>query len=181
MAFPALLPTPINIGHYLRSVERIKRLVNVHSPSIVSNLKKISKMLMFPPSKIVCGRPWLSPYLFAVSLDDLCNELNTIKAGCYIGEVLLNQLMFAGDICVFCPSVRGLKNIPDVCQSYKESHGITFNCSKTVCMTLKAKSAKSAVTPLLTLHGQNVKSVSYNHNKYLGFVLDTELSDDKDI
>jgi len=31
----------------------------------------------------------LSPYLFAVYLDDLSNELNNIKAECYIGEVLL--------------------------------------------------------------------------------------------
>jgi len=43
----------------------------------------------------------------------------------------------------------------------------------------KIKSAKSTVTPLLTLGGQNVKLV--NHYKYLGIVLDTELSDDKDI
>jgi len=28
----------------------------------------------------------------------LSNELNNIKAGCYIGEVLLNHLMFADDI-----------------------------------------------------------------------------------
>jgi len=46
-------------------------------------------------------------------------------------------------------------------------------------MTFKAKSAKSTVTPLLKLGGQNVKSV--DQYKYLGIVLDTELSDDKDI
>ena len=63
----------------------------------------------------------LSPYLFAVYLDDLSNELNNIKAGCYIGEVLLNHLMFADDICVFCPSVRWLQRILDVCQTYAES------------------------------------------------------------
>jgi len=51
-----------------------------------------------------------------------------------------------------------------------------FNCSKTVCMMFKTKSAKSAVIPLLTLGGPSVKSVT--HYKYLGFVLDTELSDD---
>ena len=34
--------------------------------------------------------------LFSVYLDDLSNELNNIKAMCYIGEVLLNHLMFAG-------------------------------------------------------------------------------------
>ena len=84
----------------------------------------------------------LSSYLFAVFLDDLSNELNNIKAGCYIGEALLNHLMFAGDICVFCPSVRWLQRILDVCQAYAESHGIIFNCNKTVCMTFKAKRAK---------------------------------------
>jgi len=74
-----------------------------------------------------------------------------------------------------------LQSIPDVSQAYAESHGIIFNCSKTVCMTFKANSAKrrSTVTPLQTLGGQNVKAVK--HDKYLGIVLKTELSDDKNI
>ena len=46
-------------------------------------------------------------------------------------------------------------------------------------MTFKAKSAKSTATPLLTLGGQYVKSV--DQYKYMGIVLDNELSDDKDI
>jgi len=66
-----------------------------------------------------------------------------------------------------------------VCQAYAESHGIIFNCNKTVCMTFKAKSAKSTATPVLKLGGQYVKSV--DQYKYLGILLDTELSDDKDI
>jgi len=57
----------------------------------------------------------LSPYMFTVYLDDLSNELNNIKARCYIGDVLLNKLMFADDICVFCPSVRWLQRILEVC------------------------------------------------------------------
>ena len=93
----------------------------------------------------------LSPYLFAVYLDDLSNELNNIKPGCYVGEVLLNQLMFADDICVFCPNVCWLQRILDVCQAYAESHVIIFNCNKTVCMTFKAKSARSTATPVLKL------------------------------
>jgi len=39
-------------------------------------------------------------------------------------------------------------------------------------MTFKAMSAKSTVTPLLTLGGQYAKSL--NHYKYLGIVLDTD-------
>jgi len=77
----------------------------------------------------------LSPYLFAAYFDDLSNELNNIKAGCSIGEVILNHLMFVDDICVFCLIVRWLQRILDVCQAYAESHCIIFNCNKTVCIS----------------------------------------------
>ena len=86
------------------------------------------------------GEYWV---LFVVYLGDLSLELNNIKAGCYISEVLWNHLTFADDICVLCPSVRGLQSILDVCQAYAKSHKFIFNCSKTVCMTSKAKTAKS--------------------------------------
>ena len=46
-------------------------------------------------------------------------------------------------------------------------------------MTFKAKSAKSTATPVLKLGGQYIKSV--DQYKYLGILLDTELSDDKGI
>jgi len=80
---------------------------------------------------------------------------------------------------VFCPSVRWLQRILGVCQAYAESHGIIFNCNKTFCVTFKAKSAKRTATPVLKLGGQYVKSV--DQYKYVGIILDTELSDDKDI
>jgi len=82
-------------------------------------------------------------------------------------------------IFVFCPSVRGLQSILDMCQAGAESHRIIFNCTKTVCMTFKAKNTKSTVIPLLTLGVQRVKYVS--HYKYLGIILDIELSVDKNI
>jgi len=44
------------------------------------------------------------------------------------------------------------RELLSVCQACAETHKNIFNCSKTVCMTFKAKSAKSTVTPLLT-HG----------------------------
>jgi len=45
-------------------------------------------------------------------------------------------------------------------------------------MMFKAKSAKTTATPVLKLDGQYVKSV--DQHKYLGILLDTDLSDDKD-
>ena len=69
--------------------------------------------------------------------------------------------MFADDICVFCPSVRGMQSILDVCQACTGSHEIIFNCSKTVCMMFKAKTAKSTVIPLLIQGVLTVKFVSH--------------------
>ena len=74
--------------------------------------------------------------------------------------------MFADDNCVFCPSVRGMQSILDVCQAYAGSHEIIFNCSETVCMMFKAKAAKSAVIPSLALGVLTVKSIS--HYKIFG-------------
>jgi len=79
--------------------------------------------------------------------------------------------MYADEVYVFCPSVRWLQSILDVWQAYAESHGIILNCNKTTCVTFRAKSAKSTATPLLTLGGQNAKSV--NHYKYLGIAFYT--------
>jgi len=73
--------------------------------------------------------------ILVAHLDDLSLELNNIEESCYVGEVMLNHLTFADDICVFCPCVCELQSILDVFQAYAESHGIFFNCSKTICMT----------------------------------------------
>jgi len=77
-------------------------------------------------------------------------------------------LTFVDDICVFCPRIRGLQRILDVCQADAGLHEIIFNCSKTVCMMFKAKSANITAIPLLTLDVQKVKYVSCY--KYLGIV-----------
>ena len=126
-------------------------------------------MKLSEPFRVTNGvRPGviMRPYFFAVYLDDLSLELSSIKAGCYIGEILLNHLTFVDDICVFCPNVRGLQSILEVCQADAGLHEIISNCSKTVCMMLKAKSAKSTAIPLLTLGVLKAKYVS--RYKYLG-------------
>ena len=70
----------------------------------------------------------LSPYFFAVYIDDLSKELNKIKVGCFVGKSFVNHLLFADDLCCFCPSIHGLQRIIDVCHSYASSHNIIFNC-----------------------------------------------------
>ena len=63
---------------------------------------------------------------------------------------------FDARVCILIKSDKFLfsemlrRKLLSVCQAYAQSHGNIFNCSKTVCMTFKTKSAKSTVTPLLT-------------------------------
>ena len=40
----------------------------------------------------------LSPYLFAVYMDDLSSELNKVNAGCIVGNLKLNHIMYADDL-----------------------------------------------------------------------------------
>jgi len=123
----------------------------------------------------------LSPYLFAVYLDDLSIETKQHYSwvSCHMGEILMNHLMFADDICVFCPSVCGLESVLNVCQAYAESHEIIFNCHKTIRMTFKAKTAKSAVIPIAVARYTKSKICCPLQN--FGAVRDIELSDDKNI
>jgi len=85
----------------------------------------------------------LSPYLFAVYLDDLSNEVNTIKAGCYIGEVLLNHLMFADDISGFCPSVRWLQRILMCARRMQNRMGLFSTATKLFVWRLRLKVQKT--------------------------------------
>ena len=92
-----------------------------HDVTVTSSMTSLSRK---------CGR-WFSSLdpFFAVYLDDLSLEPSNIKAGYYVGEILLNHLTFVDDICAFCPSVRGLQRIPDVHQTDAGLHEIIFNCS----------------------------------------------------
>ena len=69
----------------------------------------------------------LSPYLFAVYIDQLSKDLNRVPAGCYIGNTLVNHIIYADDICCFSPSVAGLQDLLAVCDSFSYKNGIVFN------------------------------------------------------
>ena len=49
----------------------------------------------------------LSPHLFNVYMDNLSIELNNINIGCCIDGKIINHLMYADDIVLFAPSVKG--------------------------------------------------------------------------
>ena len=121
----------------------------------------------------------LSPYLFSIYLDDLSQKLNTVRAGCYIGNVCLNHIMFADDICVFSPSLLGVQDLLNVCHMYAMSHHIDFNHRKSFGMTLALKSFTLSLSPKLLL-GNSTINFTQQVN-YLGLIINDNLNDDDDI
>ena len=53
----------------------------------------------------------LSPYLFCVYMDELSNRVNTIYAGCLIGDSRVNHLIYADDIVLIAPAASGMKDL----------------------------------------------------------------------
>ena len=53
----------------------------------------------------------LSPYLFCVYVDKISKRLNSVKIGCKLKDMLINHLFYADDLCLFCPSSRGLQKL----------------------------------------------------------------------
>ena len=74
----------------------------------------------------------LSPYLLAVYLDELSIQLGSARVGCTVGNVVVNHLMFADDICVFSPSISGLQCLLNICGDCAAEHEITFNYNETI-------------------------------------------------
>jgi len=66
-----------------------------------------------------------------------------------------------------------------VCQAYAESHEIFSTAAKLFVWRLRLRAQKAQSPHYWQMGGKNLKSV--NQYKSLGAVLNTELSDDKDI
>ena len=73
------------------------------------------------------ARGLLSSMLYNVYVGDLFCKLNNSNAGCYIHNILVNHFMYAGDIALLPPSVKGLQKLVNVCTSYGKEFNIKLN------------------------------------------------------
>ncbi len=121
----------------------------------------------------------LSPYLFSVYVDGLSTVLNSCNTGCYVGYNCVNNIMYADDFVVFCPSSRGLQTLLTVCDQYGVSHDIRYNAKKSMVMIIRNKSCKNVKFPSFMLG--NDKLCEVESVKYLGHIISNSMLDDNDI
>ena len=72
----------------------------------------------------------LSPYLFAVYLDGLLEELSNSGVGCYWGSSFVGALAYADDVVLLAPCASALRCRLSICSSFASHHGLVFNAKK---------------------------------------------------
>jgi len=73
----------------------------------------------------------LSAFLFAVYIDELSLQLNSLDIGAQIGGVRINHLMYADDISIITTTVSSMEKLLKHCDNYANNHNLQFNSSKT--------------------------------------------------
>ena len=60
----------------------------------------------------------LSPIFYAIYVDDLVSILSRLKVGCYIRETFIAALLYADDMALLSPSLKGLQLLLSTCEQY---------------------------------------------------------------
>ena len=108
----------------------------------------------------------LSPDFFNIYVDSLIDVLQSSGVGCHVRKIFAAALLYADDICLLSPSLKGLQHMLDICSSYCVEWDICLNPKKTKNMFF-GKSTHINYNP--TLNGNPIEFVS--EWKYLGVVL----------
>jgi len=90
--------------------------------------------------------------------------------------MVVNNILFVDDICVFSPSIGGLQCLLNICGDYAAEHEITFNCNKKIGVLFCPKKYKQPAPSNVFLNGVSVQF--YHQVKYLGVWINASLKDD---
>jgi len=125
----------------------------------------------------------LSPVLFCVYIDDLLLLLSKASVGCYIGSNIVGALAYADDIVLIAPTATALRDLLIVCDEYARDYIIFFNAVKTKCLVVVPCRRRALFEELhnCVFHIGNKPIELVNLFCHLGHLINSELSDDKDI
>ena len=110
----------------------------------------------------------LSPYFWAIYVDDLILKLRNSGYGCFISSLFVACVFYADDVALLSPTVLGMQKLIDICSSYGDDNAIRYNFKKTKVMFF-GHAKRSLRADSFRLNGGIIEIV--NHWKYLGFHL----------
>ena len=78
----------------------------------------------------------LSPYLFAILVDDILMKLKSSGLGCRICGLVFNAITYADDLLLLSISLTDLQAMVNLCATEFEAIGLALNIKKSVCMRI---------------------------------------------
>ena len=108
----------------------------------------------------------LSPDLYSIYVDKLLTRIKKLNKGCYYLNRFAAALFYADDMCVIAPSIKGLKSLLKLCESYCIEWDIGLNAKKSWNLYF---GKKTSIPHKIILNGNKVEWVE--EWPYLGVTL----------
>jgi hypothetical protein len=109
----------------------------------------------------------LSPFLFAIYIDELIDRIKLSGFGVHINKVLVGCIVYADDVLLIAQSVTQLQYMLDICTDVANCMDFRFNVVKSAAMRIGSRYKKPC--SVLNLDGKPIKYV--DSIQYLGIRL----------
>ncbi len=114
----------------------------------------------------------MSPILFTVYVDGLFHKLKKSGVYCQMSNYFIGYLLFADDVTLLYPTIKGLKKMIAICEQYATEFNIKFNGKKSKLLIFKGKGCKIGINKVV-VNGDTIHSSEMAN--YLGHT--TSVSD----
>ena len=78
----------------------------------------------------------LSPYHFAVYIDDVIQHVKSLNVGCMFRLVNASIILYADDILLLAPSICSLENLLLACETKLHKLDLAINVKKSMCVRI---------------------------------------------
>ena len=112
----------------------------------------------------------LSPIFYCLYIDELVDILTAMGIGCHVRDVFLSILLYADDMALTAPSLKGLQSLLDATEQYCKTWDILLNAKKSKNMFFGKKHSPTS----LQLSGKDIDWVQ--SWSYLGVTLKSHTS-----
>ena len=109
----------------------------------------------------------LSPFLFAIYIEDVLKQLKKQGKGCKVGQVYLGCFLYADDILLISQSVSCMQSMLNICSDAANKLDLKFNVKKSACMRIGKRYNVKCSKFLL----QGIEVPVVDEIKYLGILI----------
>ena len=121
----------------------------------------------------------LSPFFFALYIDDVIKKISKLSVGCRINYVMMNIIAFADDVAILAPDAKSIQEILNILNDSLLNLNLRINPSKSSIMLITRNKRHRHSLP--NVYIDNNKIPFTRVTKYLGFLIDDCLSNQDDI